>query len=291
MSEYAALTRPSAPARTSLGDRVRQLRIAPRPDPDRPGRRTLLEGVRQPDRARQDPSDHRDDRVAGGAPRRRLELPRDRRLLERARARRERDRRAEACIENAEFAEAVEALDKLAPGLQTVAAPELELRALLATGWARMYLGEVRKAIEALDRGRGLSEAPTFSDVDRAEVLFRLATCRYKLNSISTAVALYSQALDLVERSGLPSDRLRSHIYAWRSRCYRRQRDFEGPRRTSSARSSSRRASTTPCHGERLLPGLARRRAHRPLGRRALLREKARAIYEELRDRRTSASC
>ena len=67
-------------------------------------------------------------------------------------------------------------------------------------------------------------------NVYRAEVLFRLGTCRYKLSSITTALALYSQALDLVERSGLPADRLRSHILSWRSRCYRRQRDWEAAR-------------------------------------------------------------
>ena len=69
-----------------------------------------------------------------------------------------------------------------------------------------------------------------FSDVDRAELVFRLGVCRYKLSSVSTAVALLDEALALAERSDLPCDGLRSDIYHWRSRCHRRQRDFEAAR-------------------------------------------------------------
>src|SRR6185312_3111632 len=106
----------------------------------------------------------------------------------------------------------------------------LELRALLAESWARMSLGDVRAATGLLDRARQLTESPTFSDVDRAEVLYRIGVCRYKLSSIATAVALFSESLDLSERSGLPADRLRSSALGWRSRCYRRQRDWEAAR-------------------------------------------------------------
>jgi len=54
--------------------------------------------------------------------------------------------------------------------------------------------------------------------------------CRYLLSSISTAINLFSEALALGERSGLPSDRLRLDVFSWRSRCYRRQRDYEAAR-------------------------------------------------------------
>ena len=53
---------------------------------------------------------------------------------------------------------------------------------------------------------RALVEREGFSDIDRAEVLFRLGVCRYLLSSISTAVGLFNEALALAERSGLPSD-------------------------------------------------------------------------------------
>src|SRR5207237_4564613 len=74
------------------------------------------------------------------------------------------------------------------------------------------------------------AEAPEFSDVDRADLLFRLAVCRYQLSSITTAVNLLNEALTLAEGSELPCDRLRSDILGWRSRCYRRQRDYEAAR-------------------------------------------------------------
>src|SRR5919202_165577 len=93
-----------------------------------------------------------------------------------------------------------------------------------------MQVGDVAQAIELLDRARGLAEAPGFSDVERADLLFRLGVCRYKLSSVSTAIALFGEALALAERSGLPCDLLRSNVYGWRSRCYRRQRDWQAAR-------------------------------------------------------------
>src|SRR6202040_3895825 len=42
--------------------------------------------------------------------------------------------------------------------------------------------------------------------------------------------ALLNEALSLAERSGMPSDQLRSNILSWRSRCWRRQRDYEAAR-------------------------------------------------------------
>jgi tetratricopeptide (TPR) repeat protein len=75
-----------------------------------------------------------------------------------------------------------------------------------------------------------LAEAPEFSDVDRADLFFRLAVCRYQLSSIATAVNLLNEALALAEGSELPCDRLRADILGYRSRCYRRQRDLEAAR-------------------------------------------------------------
>ncbi len=285
MSEYAALTRTAAPARTSLGDRVRQLRIARGlTQTDLAGDRFSKEYVSQIERGKTRPTAETIEWLAA-------RLGVDSTFLEIGVSSSERERvesvivRAEASVEQGEYAAALEELDKLAPALATVAAPELELRALLATAWARMYLGEIRKAIEALDRGRALSEAPSFSDVDRAEVLFRLATCRYKLNSISTALALYSQALDLVERSGLPADRLRSHIYSWRSRCYRRQRDWEASREDIERALELAEGLNDPramANAYFQASLVAERTGHWVLARSHA--EKARSIYEELRD-------
>jgi tetratricopeptide (TPR) repeat protein len=215
----------------------------------------------------------------------------DRTLLETGVSSTERERvesviaRAEAAIEDSRYGEAVDDLDKLAPALATIAVPELELRALLAESWARMYEGEVRKAIDVLDRARGLVEASSFTDVERADVLYRLGCCRYKLNSISTAVSLYSEALDLATRSGLPSDRLRSHIYEWRSRCYRRQRDWEAAREDVEhalelAEGLNDRHTIGHVYFQASL--IAERTGHWVLAR--SYAERAKAIYEELRD-------
>ena len=62
--------------------------------------------------------------------------------------------------------------------------------------------------------------------LDLADVLYRLAVCRYKLSSVSTSIALFDEALSVAERSGLPCDLLRSDILQRRSRCHRRLRDY-----------------------------------------------------------------
>jgi tetratricopeptide (TPR) repeat protein len=133
--------------------------------------------------------------------------------------------RAEAAIEANRYDEVID----LVLGVE-VAWPELQVRALLVESWARMYIGEVREALALAERARHLVESPRFGDLDRAEVLYRIGVCRYKLSSIATAVALFNQALGLADGSDLPCDRLRTHILGWRSRCYRRQRDFEAAR-------------------------------------------------------------
>ena len=138
--------------------------------------------------------------------------------------------RGEAALEAHDYGEAITLLAGVIESLPAEAAPDLELRALLAESWARMYIGEMREALPLLTRARELVEDTVFSDVDRAEVLFRLGCCRYRLASVTTALALFNEALDLAERSGIPCDRLRSRIFGWRSRCYRRQRDWEAAR-------------------------------------------------------------
>jgi tetratricopeptide (TPR) repeat protein len=138
--------------------------------------------------------------------------------------------RGEAALEAHDYGEAITLLAGVIESLPAEAASDLELRALLAESWARMYIGEMREALPLLTRARELVEDPVFSDVDRAEVLFRLGCCRYRLASVTTALALFNEALELAERSGIPCDRLRSRIFGWRSRCYRRQRDWEAAR-------------------------------------------------------------
>jgi tetratricopeptide (TPR) repeat protein len=138
--------------------------------------------------------------------------------------------RADALSQSHRYVEAIREFEVIRPAVAATGAVELEVRTLTGQAWACTQEGHTRDALELLARARDLSEGPEFSDLDRAEVLFRLGVCRYKLNSISTALALLSEALLLAERSELPGDQLRSEILGWRSRCYRRQRDLEAAR-------------------------------------------------------------
>jgi tetratricopeptide (TPR) repeat protein len=93
-----------------------------------------------------------------------------------------------------------------------------------------MYLGELKPALDRLERARTVAAGEAFGDVHRAEVLYRIACCRYKLNHVEQSLADFSAALELADRSGESCDRLRANILHWRSRCYRRHRDWEAAR-------------------------------------------------------------
>jgi tetratricopeptide (TPR) repeat protein len=135
---------------------------------------------------------------------------------------------AEQALARHDYAQAISLL--AAEHLSTTSYPELALRALLAQSWARMCLGELGAAGSLLERARALTEREAFSDVDRAEVLYRLGCCRLNLSQVSNATALLTLALELCDRSSLPCDRLRARILDWRSRCYQRQRDWPAAR-------------------------------------------------------------
>jgi tetratricopeptide (TPR) repeat protein len=285
MPEIAAFIRPAAPGRSSLGERVRQLRIARGlTQTGLAGDRFSKEYVSQIERGKTRPTAETIEWLAA-------RLGVDETFLETGVSSSERERvesviaRAEAAIESSQYAEALQDLDTLAPALPRIEAPELEFRALLAEAWGRLYIGEVRQAMVLLGRARTIAEAPTFTDVDRAEALFRLACCRYKLNSISTAVSLFTEALDLATRSGLPADRLRSNIFQWRSRCYRRQRDWEASREDVEhalelAEGLNDRHAVAHAFFQASL--IAERTGHWVLAR--SYAERAKGLYEELRD-------
>jgi transcriptional regulator with XRE-family HTH domain len=95
--------------------------------------------------------------------------------------------RAEAAVEGQQHDEALDAL----AGLQfSPEARELEFCALLAEAWARMQDAELRPALELLIGARELSGGDGLLDVERADVLYRMGVCRYKLTSINTAQTL-----------------------------------------------------------------------------------------------------
>ncbi len=138
--------------------------------------------------------------------------------------------RAEALTEAHRYAEAVELFTLARKDIGATGSAELEVRALSGEAWALLQEGDAHESVSLLQVARELSEGPQFSDVDRADILFRLGVCRYKLSSVATAVSLFDEAFALAESSGLPCDLLRADILGWRSRCRRRQRDFDAAR-------------------------------------------------------------
>jgi tetratricopeptide (TPR) repeat protein len=201
--------------------------------------------------------------------------------------------RAEAALARAEALSEIrsynEALEEFAGGREAVGrtgARDLELRSLLGESWALIQVGRNDEALELLARARELAEGPGFSDVDRAAVLFRLGVARYKLSSIATAVGLLGAALELAEQSGLASDSLRADILGWRSRCYRRQRDWQAAREDVEralelAQAAGDKQATANAYFQASL--VAEREGHFVLAR--SYAERARALYEELADR------
>jgi tetratricopeptide (TPR) repeat protein len=194
--------------------------------------------------------------------------------------------RAEAASEAHREEEAIAEFQRVGAAVRGTAVADLEFRALVGEAWSRMALGEVDQAIDQLNEARGLAEGGDFTEVERADVLFRLGVARYKLSSISTAQALFGEALKLAEGSGLPCDLLRASILGWRSRCYRRERDW------AAAREDVQRALELAGHvnDPRLAAEthfqasvIAEREGNWVLARRYA--ERAKALYEELSDR------
>src|SRR5436190_20550797 len=223
--------RPAAhPGSARLGERVRQLRVAAGlTQTDLAGDRFSKEYVSQIERGKTRPTRETIDWLAA-------KLGVDANFLEKGVSADERSRveamlaRAEALTNAHHYDEAVEELENSRTAVLATGAPELEYRSLSSEAWARMERGEVKSALQLLQRCRTIADNPEFSDVDRGQVLFRMGVCRYHLSSIASAVSLFSESLQLAEVSHLPCDLLRSEILGWRSRCYRRQRDLEAAR-------------------------------------------------------------
>jgi tetratricopeptide (TPR) repeat protein len=194
--------------------------------------------------------------------------------------------RAEALLEARRNDEALEEFESIRAAVLATGMQELESRALSGEATVRMRGGDVREAIALLERARALCEGSSFSDIERADVLFRLGVARYKLNSIQTAIGLFDEALKLAERSEIPSDQLRSNVLAWRSRCYRRRRDLEAAREDVEralelAEGLNDKRTAADVYFQASI--IADREGHWVLAR--SYAERAKAAYEELSDR------
>jgi tetratricopeptide (TPR) repeat protein len=280
-------TRTTSPGGSRLGERVRQLRVAAGlTQTDLAGERFSKEYVSQIERGKTRPTRETIEWLAA-------KLGADAGFLERGVSTDERSRvegmlaRAEALANAHRYDEAVDELENSRTAVLATGAIELEARALSTEAWARMERGEVKPALQLLERCRTINDGPGFSDVDRAQVLFRMAVCRYHLSSIASAVALFSEALKLAEGAGLPCDLLRSEILGWRSRCYRRQRDLEAAREDVEralelAQSLDDHRTMANVYFQASL--VSERMGHWVLAR--SYAERAKAYYEQLNDER-----
>jgi tetratricopeptide (TPR) repeat protein len=194
--------------------------------------------------------------------------------------------RAEALSEIHQYDEALDEFVAAREAVERMGARDLEFRSQLGESWALIQVGRNNEALELLARARELADGAEFSDVDRAAVLFRLGVARYKLSSIETSVGLLSAALELADRSGLGSDSLRADILGWRSRCYRRRRDWQGAREDVEralelAQAAGDKQATANAYFQASL--VAEREGHFILAR--SYAERARGLYEDLADR------
>jgi tetratricopeptide (TPR) repeat protein/DNA-binding XRE family transcriptional regulator len=288
MTRDAALTqtRSAVTGGLRLGERLRQLRVAAGlTQSELAGERFSKEYVSQIERGKTRPTRETIDWLA-------VRLGVDSGFLANGVATDERGRlegslaRAETLIEALRNEEAAAEYELLVPAARATGVPELAVRALIGAGRTQMRLGALRRALDLLNEARGLVETGTFSDLERAEVLYALGVCRIQLNRVQTAIGLLSEALNLAERSGMPSDQLRSNILAWRSRCWRRQRDYEAAREDiERALQLAEDARDLPTIGAAYFQAslVADREGHWVLAR--TYAERARAAYEELSDK------
>jgi tetratricopeptide (TPR) repeat protein len=284
----AATRKASASSGARLGDRLRLLRVAAGlTQTELAGDRFSKEYVSQIERGKTRPTAETVEWLA-----QRLEV--DPAFLSSGVSTDERSRveallaRAEALSKAYRYKDAVDAYAEARAAVSATNSVELEVRTLSGEAWARMQEGDVRAAVELLNGARATAEGSVFSDVDRAELVFRLGVCRYKLSSVSTAVALLDEALALAERSDLPCDGLRSDIYHWRSRCHRRQRDFEAAREDVEhalelAQGVDDRRKMADAYFQSSL--VAERTGHWVLSRNYA--ERAKNLFQELDDERT----
>jgi tetratricopeptide (TPR) repeat protein len=279
-------TRPSSQAALRLGERLRQLRVAAgMTQSELAGERFSKEYVSQIERGKTRPTTETVDWLA-------QRLGVDAGFLADGVSTEQRQRveaglaRAEAMAESDRFEEALAAYDDLRTAVAATGSSELEVRAANGEWRALAWAGQVRESLDRLEHARRITEGPGFSDVDRAEVLWRMGASRYLLSSTTTALGLLNQALELAERSGYPCDLLRANILHWRSRCYRRQRDYEAAREDVELAlelAESLKDPRTSGHLYFQASLLADRAGHWVLAR--SYAEKAKAYYEEISDR------
>ena len=278
--------RSSAVAAVRLGERLRQLRVAAGlTQSELAGDRFSKEYVSQIERGKTRPTAETVKWLAG-------RLGVDVGFLANGVSTEQRHRvearltRAEALADAGQFEEALAAYAELRPDVAGTGSDELEVRAACGEWRGLISAGRFRESLERLERARAITEGAAFSDVDRAEVLWRMGASRYLLSSTTSALALLNQALELADRSGYPCDLVKANILHYRSRCYRRQRDYEAAREdVELALELAQSAQDPRTLGHIFFQAslIAERSGHWVLAR--SYAERSKACYEEISDR------
>ena len=127
------------------------------------------------------------------------------------------------------YAEALELFRGLRLALGPDAPPWACQGAVRGEVWALIRLGRLEEAGDLLEEAHArLGRRP--GSGGSAELAYLTAVCRYMSSDVSAAHDAFGRALLLLDESEDGNDALRSDIHQWRSRCYRRQRDWEAAR-------------------------------------------------------------
>lgn len=219
----------AAPPAT-LGERVRALRTAAgMSQTDLAGGRVSKEYVSQVERGKTRPNQATLDWLAA-------RLGTDRDYLEHGVSTAD-ALRAESLLDRAEGLSREHRYEESIAGFREAAAitgpdstSSLALRSLVGEAWAHSQQGRIDEALALLERAGALAAEAPSTDSQRADVLYRVGVCRYKQSRIAEALGLFERALQLASGSGEAGDGLRSDVHHWRSRCFRRQREWDAAR-------------------------------------------------------------
>jgi transcriptional regulator with XRE-family HTH domain len=273
-----------------MGERVRSLRrSAGLSQAELAGGRFSKEYVSQIERGKTEPTRETLEWLAG-------RLGTDREFLEAGVSRADAERieaalrEAEELVEQHRYDDALRAFRAARSVDGAESAPVLSLRRLKGEAWARTRNGDLDEAMSLLEQAAAMALAAGFGEVDRAEIVFQVGVVRYHQARIPEAVVLLDEALLLAESSEAPSDRLRSDILHWRSRCHRRNRDWvaaqedvERALELAEAAADERRAADALFQASLV----AQRQGRWVLAR--TYAERARSLFDELEDSATVA--
>jgi tetratricopeptide (TPR) repeat protein len=130
-------------------------------------------------------------------------------------------------LDDHRYADALAAFRSVGGSLPLGAPRPIRREAMRGETWALVRLGRVTDAAEVLVAARPRAEGVDGSLEEQAEIAYLTGVCCYTLSEVPAAHVEFARALQLLDEAEEPNDRLRLDVHQWRSRCYRRQRDWE----------------------------------------------------------------